>query len=77
MPTVPEPLLTVRELAAVFRVDPRTIQRWAKAGRIKAVVTPGGRLRRFRRADVAALVADETPAHNESGPASAATPDGP
>lgn len=56
MPTVPEPLLTVKEVASVYRVDPRTIQRWAKSGLLKAVPTPGGRLRRFRAVDVEALL---------------------
>jgi len=71
MPTVPEPLLTVRELASVYRVDPRTIQRWAKNGRLKAVPTPGGRLKRFRAADVEALLTD--PTENENEPARCVT----
>lgn len=75
MPTVPDPLLTVKELAAVYRVDPRTIQRWAKSGQLRAVPTPGGRLRRFRAADVEALL---EPTQNENGPALAiAAPDEP
>lgn len=63
MPKLPEPLLTVKEVASVYRVEPRTIQRWAKTGRLKVVVTPGGRLRRFRSADVEALLqGDDQPA---------------
>ncbi|MER7212417.1 helix-turn-helix domain-containing protein [Streptosporangium sp. NPDC000239] len=61
MPTVPEPLLTVKEVAAVYRVAPRTIQRWAKTGALKAVPTPGGRLQRFRAADVEGLLNDDAP----------------
>lgn len=71
MPSVPEPLLTVKEVASVYRVEPRTIQRWAKTGRLKAVPTPGGRLKRFRAADVEALLND--PAQNENEPARCAT----
>jgi excisionase family DNA binding protein len=67
MLSVPEPLLTAKEVATVFRVDPRTVQRWAKNGDLEAVPTPGGRLKRFRVADVEALL--NGPAHNEDGPA--------
>lgn len=56
MSSVSEPLLTPKQVAALFQVDPRTVQRWAKAGRIKSVPTPGGRLKRFRASDVEALL---------------------
>ncbi len=46
-------LLTPAEVAALFRVDPKTVTRWAKAGKISVVRTLGGH-RRFRRADVEA-----------------------
>lgn len=46
-----EPLLTPGEVAAMFRVDPKTVARWAKAGRLPAIRTPGGH-RRFREAEV-------------------------
>lgn len=70
MPTLPEPLLTVKEVASVYRVEPRTIQRWAKKGQIKAITTPGGRLRRFRAADVEALLqCDDQPAPIQESPA--------
>jgi excisionase family DNA binding protein len=49
-------LLTPADVAAVFRVDPRTVTRWAIAGRIQSVRTPGGH-RRFRRSSVLALLA--------------------
>jgi hypothetical protein len=29
----PEPLLTPAEVASMFRVDPKTVTRWAKAGK--------------------------------------------
>lgn len=38
----PERLLLPREVAALFRVDPKTVTRWALAGRIPFVRTPGG-----------------------------------
>jgi len=48
-------LLTPGEVALMFRVDPKTVTRWASAGRIGSVRTPGGH-RRFRKADVQHLL---------------------
>lgn len=50
-----EPLLTPSEVAVLFRVDPKTVTRWAKAGRITAIRTLGGH-RRFRESEVKALL---------------------
>src|SRR5579872_267777 len=36
-----EPLLTPREVAAMFRVDPKTVTRWANAGKLTSVRTLG------------------------------------
>lgn len=47
-------LLTPGEVARLFRVDPKTVSRWAKAGRVTAIRTPGGH-RRFREAEIQAL----------------------
>jgi excisionase family DNA binding protein len=44
-------LLTPREVAVLFRVDPKTVTRWAQAGRITSIRTIGGH-RRFRASDV-------------------------
>lgn len=52
-------LLTRGEVAALFRVDPKTVTRWAAMGLLKAVRTPGGQ-RRYRESEVLALL-DETP----------------
>lgn len=49
------PLLTPGEVAALFRVDPKTVTRWAAAGRISSIRTPGGH-RRFRESEVRALL---------------------
>ena len=54
-----EQLLTPAEVAAMFRVDPKTVTRWAAAGRIGSIRTPGGH-RRFRESEVRALLADLT-----------------
>jgi excisionase family DNA binding protein len=59
-----ERLLTPGEVASLFRVDPKTVTRWAAAGRISSIRTPGGH-RRFRESEVRALL---------RGDAAAATP---
>ena len=51
-------LLTPGEVATLFRVDPKTVTRWASAGRIGSIRTPGGH-RRFRESEVRALLAGE------------------
>jgi excisionase family DNA binding protein len=51
-----ERLLTPGEVAAMFRVDPKTVARWAKAGKISSVRTLGGH-RRYREAEVHAFLA--------------------
>lgn len=60
--TVPAPvsgederLLTPGEVAALFRVDPKTVTRWAASGRISSIRTPGGH-RRFRWTEVRRLL---------------------
>jgi excisionase family DNA binding protein len=52
-------LLTPGEVAALFRVDPKTVTRWAAAGRIGSIRTPGGH-RRFRESEVRALLTGDT-----------------
>ena len=47
-------LLTPAEVAELFRVDPKTVTRWAKAGRLDSVRTPGGH-RRYSRVQVLAM----------------------
>lgn len=54
-----ERLLTPGEVAALFRVDPKTVTRWASAGRIGSIRTPGGH-RRFRETEVRTLLATLT-----------------
>lgn len=46
-----EALLTPGEVAALFRVDPKTVTRWAKAGKLSAIRTLGGH-RRYRENEV-------------------------
>ena len=49
-------LLTPSEVATMFRVDPKTVTRWAKAGKLSAIRTLGGH-RRYSEAEVRSLLA--------------------
>jgi len=51
-----EVLLTPSEVAQMFRVDPKTVTRWAKAGKLTAIKTLGGH-RRYRESEVRSLLA--------------------
>lgn len=44
-------LLTPGEVAALFRVDPKTVTRWAHSGKLASITTPGGH-KRFRESVV-------------------------
>ncbi len=55
-PTDHDRLLTPAEVAAMFRVDPKTVTRWAKAGKLTSIRTLGGH-RRYRATEVEALLA--------------------
>ena len=50
-----EALLSPAEVAALFRVDPKTVTRWARAGKLKALRTLGGH-RRYRESEVRNLL---------------------
>ncbi|MGA1159114.1 MAG: BldC family transcriptional regulator [Candidatus Nanopelagicaceae bacterium] len=50
-----EILLTPSEVATLFRVDPKTVTRWAKAGKLTAIRTLGGH-RRYRSSEVNSLL---------------------
>ncbi|MFI7072077.1 BldC family transcriptional regulator [Micromonospora sediminicola] len=49
-------LLTPGEVAKLYRVDPKTVTRWAAAGRIPSIRTPGGH-RRFYESTIRAHIA--------------------
>ena len=61
-------LLTSGEVAAAFRVDPKTVIRWAEVGWLSSLQTPGGHWR-FRAAEVWDLL---SPGDGEPGPRRAA-----
>ncbi|NED96027.1 BldC family transcriptional regulator [Phytoactinopolyspora alkaliphila] len=55
-----EALLTPAEVAAMFRVDPKTVTRWAKAGKLESIRTLGGH-RRYRESEVRTLLTGQVP----------------
>jgi excisionase family DNA binding protein len=54
MGTSGDVLMTPAEVAALFRVSPKTVARWSRAGKLTALRTLGGH-RRFRVEEVQAL----------------------
>lgn len=51
----PDALLTPSEVAALFRVNPKTVTRWARAGKLNAIRTLGGH-RRFKASEIRACL---------------------
>lgn len=73
-PAEQEVLLTPAEVAALFRVDPKTVTRWAKAGKLTAIRTLGGH-RRYRRSEVQSLLKSTTTSlQSDPAPTSNLTP---
>jgi excisionase family DNA binding protein len=54
-------LLTPAEVAKAFRVDPKTVTRWAKQGRLKSIFTVGGHRRYYRDQIEQMLTVTENP----------------
>ena len=54
-----EVLLTPAEVASLFRVDPKTVTRWAKSGKLTSIRTLGGH-RRYKESEVKALLLKST-----------------
>jgi excisionase family DNA binding protein len=52
-----ENLLTPAQVAAMWKVDPKTVTRWAKARRLTSIRTPGGH-RRYYESEVRAMLAE-------------------
>ena len=66
LPLAAEPLLTPAEVGALFRVDPKTVWRWGRQGKLKPIRTAGGHSR-FRESEVRALLAGD-PSGQEVAP---------
>jgi len=54
----PDELMTPSEVADLFRVDPKTVTRWAKLGKLPYIVTPGVH-KRFKRLFIEKLLEKE------------------
>ena len=54
-----ELLLTPAEVATLFRVEPKTVTRWAKSGKLTSIRTLGGH-RRYKESEVKALLLKTT-----------------
>jgi hypothetical protein len=53
-------LLTSAEVAALFRVDPKTVRRREKSGKLKSACKTLGGQRRYRESEVLALLRGDT-----------------
>jgi len=60
-----EKLLTPAEVASLFRVDPKTVTRWAKAGKLTSIRTLGGH-RRYKESEVKALLKSISPSASDN-----------
>lgn len=58
--------LKSHQVAQLFGVNPKTVNRWAEAGRLPFIRTLGGH-RRFPRAAVMALLRGELPTEGTDG----------
>lgn len=56
MATKESVLLTPAEVAVLFRVDPKTVTRWDKAGKLGSTIRTIGGHRRFNRAFIQNLL---------------------
>jgi excisionase family DNA binding protein len=56
--TFGDTLLTSEEVAALFRVHPKTVGRWGRTGRLRAIRTPGGHPR-YKESVVRALLNED------------------
>ena len=61
-----EVLLTPAEVASLFRVDPKTVTRWAKAGKLTSIRTLGGH-RRYKESEVKSLLTSISKPENGNG----------
>lgn len=51
-------LMTPGEVARLFKVDPKTVTRWAHSGKLASITTPGGH-KRFWKSNIYKLLEAE------------------
>ena len=59
-------MLTVREVARLLHVHPNTLRRWSNKGRIKAYRITSRGDRRFKREEIARLLAEFNPSKDST-----------
>ena len=59
-------MLTVREVARLLHVHPNTLRRWSNNGRIKAYRITSRGDRRFKREEIARLLAEFNPSRDST-----------
>ncbi len=55
----PDALLTPSEVGKLFRVNPKTVTRWARAGKLHPIRTVGGH-RRFQASEIQRCLQEHT-----------------
>lgn len=58
MKTERDELLTPGEVAKLFKVDPKTVTRWAHTGKLPSITTPGGH-KRFKKSVVDSFLEED------------------
>lgn len=59
-------LMKPGEIGTILRVNPKTVTRWFKAGKVRGIRTPGGHIRVFA-VDVAAMLHPNTSSDETEG----------
>ena len=62
-PEEADQLLMPSQVVRRFRVEPKTIISWTRAGKLHPITTPGGH-RRFRASDIQRCLQEDTPNEN-------------
>lgn len=55
MSTEYDRMMSPAEVATAWGVDPKTVTRWAKAGKLRSVMTPGGH-RRYYESEIRSML---------------------
>lgn len=53
-----EPVLTTKQVCEIFKINKSTLVRWRKQGKFPQPIAINSRLKRYRKADIEALIAN-------------------